>query len=1533
MGDDDRTRRLQFLRRQHLGPKGAPDEQNWRPGIEDLEDTPFGGLGVWRQIGPAPLDVHHEQLINGIGPAAGEVLDIAFDPTGGGLSLYLATNGGVWKSDDGGLAWTPLTDMLPTASIGAIAVDPADTTIVYGGTRNLVDGTGIVPRAMGVWRSDDGGKTWAPLDGGPDATVLGNGINRIICPSPGVVLIGCTDGLFVSIDGGSHFGANPPTFDDLQPVRAGFISALEVDTGFRVARRIDGTAPESQTSPVIVVQCTDHGFETDNTVSIGGAADENANGTWDIERLDDNRFRLAESSGAPTGGAAGGFVVGPNHPSVRPIQSVTLSATKPIVITSSSHALVTGDIVVIGRVGGAVTAATGTWSIHVLTDDTFELVGSKGTGSVTGTGTVEGPRHAAQLPITSSANVVDGIELEVPNHKLVDGDRVDVRGLPGITIAAGSGIVKLVQQPPNHLVVQGLKMSVASQGAGGTVHGPAAAWNMAYFAVAGRTPDGSAAYKTSGLFRLALTSDGHLVLSDDLTAKLKDLKGKYDHLVFAQATLAPEKPSPQPRTIYLGAQTTHPRTRFVNLFRSDDYGGAWTSVAPQSLKDNLNKDGTDGSDDTFTLGVDPQDANRVYLGMKQLWRSLNGGTAWLTEAIKTEGGDLRESLNNFAHSPSTGTLHFDHHAIAFVPATHWPAPTATTPPTPVYIGTAGGVARTDDGAATFTHLNQGLAISLAMSVDVGRGPSNNDLTVAGIHHAGIANARAPSEYPWAQGLAGDGGPVAIDPFNPRLVYGFVDGQFVRSATGGEQWLRPTTRQPIVTNVHNFQATQIDTLGHPFKPQQVITVSEVRSGGTLVNEVNGSRTALSDDGAIILLKGVRGDLLPVFDRVATAFGSRFLREIAITKVTSGSPIKVETGIPHGVNGTTIVRVEGVRSVPAANNDASHLTWTATPDGPAVLSLTGPNAPPLAAQEEHGGRIRIADGSGEAPIQSATNDQPIVVTAVNHGFVTGQTITISFVRSNTNANVVDKTITVIDRNSFSIDGVDGNSPFGAQPAVDGFPIGYNLPRPDRTGRQCLALAPRLVNEHTFVIFASVGKELFRSEDSGSTFQTVKQFDDEISALATPNDISVWIGLAGSGSRGGTVRFSDGRSDFTRTNFVSKVGGRGAISAVAVDPLNSLRVAVAVSGYSDLHRQRGTHHVFLTKTGGIESNLLIGSTWEELRLSPVFEPGLPDLPFHSAAFVKAAGTSELLVASDGGVLRRSFPGTWERDGANLPTISCQSLSVDNGSADGIVRVATYGRGVWELQRPQEARLVVRTSLGFGDRPQNKTAKLPLALHNAGRTTLTISQIDVQEPGGATNFAVPGQTSIILVPGGRQKVDVTFTPTSLDFHSALIIIHSDAPGQPTLTVDATGTGVLAGAPRVSVRTNKLRFGFVLVKDVVTVKLPLTISNSGTGDATIKSVDLVPPGHPAITLSLPNQTPFDLPAGESVTVDVELAPTTNGPVKATLRIESQPVGSTQPTKVLDVFISGEGTTKSKDVLASVMHSLGLADEPEGVTV
>lgn len=71
-----------------------------------------------------------------------------------------ATGGGVWKTTDGGSNWKNISDKYFGSSIGAVAVAPADESVLYVGEGENTMRGNVSEGLGGMWRSDDGGRSW-----------------------------------------------------------------------------------------------------------------------------------------------------------------------------------------------------------------------------------------------------------------------------------------------------------------------------------------------------------------------------------------------------------------------------------------------------------------------------------------------------------------------------------------------------------------------------------------------------------------------------------------------------------------------------------------------------------------------------------------------------------------------------------------------------------------------------------------------------------------------------------------------------------------------------------------------------------------------------------------------------------------------------------------------------------------------------------------------------------------------------------------------------------------------------------------------------------------------------------------------------------------------------------------------------------------------------------------------------------------------------------------------------------------------------
>ncbi|WP_242157039.1 VPS10 domain-containing protein [Aestuariivivens sediminis] len=87
----------------------------------------------------------------------GRINAIIVDPITPNTYYAGAPAGGIWKSTDAGLSWTPLSDQLPQIGVSGIAIDPNDHDVIYIATG---DDDNFDTYSVGVMKSIDGGTTW-----------------------------------------------------------------------------------------------------------------------------------------------------------------------------------------------------------------------------------------------------------------------------------------------------------------------------------------------------------------------------------------------------------------------------------------------------------------------------------------------------------------------------------------------------------------------------------------------------------------------------------------------------------------------------------------------------------------------------------------------------------------------------------------------------------------------------------------------------------------------------------------------------------------------------------------------------------------------------------------------------------------------------------------------------------------------------------------------------------------------------------------------------------------------------------------------------------------------------------------------------------------------------------------------------------------------------------------------------------------------------------------------------------------------------
>ena len=75
-------------------------------------------------------------------------------------TIYAATrSGGLWKTTNAGTTWTPISDRVDAAAVGAVAIAPSDPDVVWMGTGDQANARSSYS-GKGVFKSTDAGSTW-----------------------------------------------------------------------------------------------------------------------------------------------------------------------------------------------------------------------------------------------------------------------------------------------------------------------------------------------------------------------------------------------------------------------------------------------------------------------------------------------------------------------------------------------------------------------------------------------------------------------------------------------------------------------------------------------------------------------------------------------------------------------------------------------------------------------------------------------------------------------------------------------------------------------------------------------------------------------------------------------------------------------------------------------------------------------------------------------------------------------------------------------------------------------------------------------------------------------------------------------------------------------------------------------------------------------------------------------------------------------------------------------------------------------------
>lgn len=262
----------------------------------------------------------------------------------------------------------------------------------------------------------------------------------------------------------------------------------------------------------------------------------------------------------------------------------------------------------------------------------------------------------------------------------------------------------------------------------------------------------------------------------------------------------------------------NPATYFAALSRgSDPNGGVYRSTDDGNTWTRLENGIIFGSGYRRTrLAISPSDPMTVYAlvnrGAVFLYKSIDGGDTWTTQNTNACEGQCSYNLCIAVHptNPNTVLVGSIRHSrstnsgVSLVPLTSgWGSGQTVHQDTHVvyydrggvgraanpdlyWVGTDGGLWKTEDGGNNYQHLNHGLNITQFYDIEVH--PNNQNMIFGGAQDN--SSSRGNNNPEWnVTVVTGDGFMNAIDPNNPNIVYqnSYPQGglpNIARSTSGG-----------------------------------------------------------------------------------------------------------------------------------------------------------------------------------------------------------------------------------------------------------------------------------------------------------------------------------------------------------------------------------------------------------------------------------------------------------------------------------------------------------------------------------------------------------------------------------------------------------------------------------------------------------------------------------------------------------------------------------------------------------------------------
>ena len=252
-----------------------------------------------------------------------------------------------------------------------------------------------------------------------------------------------------------------------------------------------------------------------------------------------------------------------------------------------------------------------------------------------------------------------------------------------------------------------------------------------------------------------------------------------------------------PNYIYVLSSTTG--NGYQGVYKSVDSGLTFTITANTT---NILESTQAWFD--LALAVSSTNAEEIYTGCLNVWKSTNGGTSFI-------------KMNNWSSPSSAAYTHADIHILRFFG-------------TKLFCGSDGGIYVSSNGGVNFTDLTKTIQNGLIYKLAVAKQTSTKMMTG---HQDNGGHAFNTNQ--WKNYYGADGMDVAISPLNANLSYGFIQygGSLYKSSNAGSSSGGNVASAPPAETGTN------DSGGNWVTPLEINSLGELFAGYSMLYKSTGS----------------------------------------------------------------------------------------------------------------------------------------------------------------------------------------------------------------------------------------------------------------------------------------------------------------------------------------------------------------------------------------------------------------------------------------------------------------------------------------------------------------------------------------------------------------------------------------------------------------------------------------------------------------------------------------------------------------------